>query len=348
MYRLTSIVTILTIITGILPVTTIAQDVEPAFFDIPETSEYFAAGQYLKGIGLVQGKDDGKFYPQETLTRAAALKMLVKTLMNDADLTIDTSEFSDIAKGEWYQPYVAWARKQNVIDGKALGKKEFKGADSITKAAFLKILTKAHKADLNVVDDIDASIARDVTDPEQWFYPYMRYAVYSSTIQLETDGNLQPGRLLTRGDALLMMYYYLNFKENKRATALAKQAQFELEASSQLFNGNQGKSQETLYQAVFASVRARLTARGANDTLENSARSRAAVNITTAWHYILNGFLVVNYYTDYDKGLALAQEAWKLADEARTIDPGVEELAQLVMNDASTLAAEIRKAKGEE
>jgi hypothetical protein len=345
MSRLTSIVASLTIITTMIPVMVSAQSEEQPFFDVAADSEFDQASKHLKRLGIVNGMDDGTLQPNKALTRAAATKIIFTEKMSEADLAVTSAKLDD-ASDQWFSPYVAWGLKKNVIDGKAQGKTNFNGADPVTKAAFIKMLTKAHGINTNVVKDIDASIAKDVADPEQWFYPYMRYGVYGSMIQLENDGNMQPGKQLNRGEAMNIMSYFLHFKDGKRATALAQQAQFELEKSSQLFNGDQGKNQETLYQAVFASVRARLSARGANDTLDNSSRSRAAVNITTAWHYILNGFLVVNYYTDYDKGLALAQEAWRLADESRTIDPGVEDLAQLVMNDASTLAAEIRKAQG--
>jgi hypothetical protein len=53
--------------------------------------------------------------------------------------------------------------------------------------------------------DIRVPLAEDVSNPEAWYYPYMRHALASSMITALVDGRLYPAQELTRSDAAMDM-----------------------------------------------------------------------------------------------------------------------------------------------
>ena len=52
----------------------------------------------------------------------------------------------------------------------------FYGERRIQKAEFLKMMLLANKAEVGSFGEITLPLSSDVSNPEEWFYPYMRYA----------------------------------------------------------------------------------------------------------------------------------------------------------------------------
>lgn len=84
----------------------------------------------LSQRGIVGGIAPGVFAPNKTLTRAEFVTMLAK-LSGEALPTVADAPFSDVAKDDWYAPYVLWATNAGITTG--VGQDRFAPQDQITR-----------------------------------------------------------------------------------------------------------------------------------------------------------------------------------------------------------------------
>ena len=78
------------------------------FKDIIDNAWYFPYVQTASELGIVQGYGDGKFKPEQTITRAEAVKIALES----AKINI-----TPVSGAEWYVPYRTWAIKNGLYDG---------------------------------------------------------------------------------------------------------------------------------------------------------------------------------------------------------------------------------------
>lgn len=70
---------------------------------------------YLKAKGILNGREEGRFYPDENITREEFLKVLLEALeLADKNAVCD---FTDVEKEAWYYPYVAAAFETGIVNG---------------------------------------------------------------------------------------------------------------------------------------------------------------------------------------------------------------------------------------
>lgn len=117
------------------------QEVEcdPSIFPDTEVGDWFCGivtKAYLKGV--IQG-DDGYFYPARNITRAEAVKILLKTKGIEPP-ALDADPFPDVPKTEWYAGYAYKAKVLGYVEG-IDGK--FEPNKEITRAELAKIVSLA-------------------------------------------------------------------------------------------------------------------------------------------------------------------------------------------------------------
>jgi hypothetical protein len=111
-----------------------------AFTDVDENTEYVEAIGYLAERGIVSGFGDGRFGPEETLTRAELLKILLEA---DEDFDVNSFDgeldcFADVFGYEWYAPYVCYAKSVGVVEG--FGDGSFKANEEVALAGGAKMI----------------------------------------------------------------------------------------------------------------------------------------------------------------------------------------------------------------
>lgn len=92
--------------------------IEAPFKDI-ETSDWHAGYvAKMKELGVIEGYNDGTFKPNQAINRAETLKMLFKMAGKSVEnVDMATNPFSDVAKNEWYAPYIIYASQQGYVNG---------------------------------------------------------------------------------------------------------------------------------------------------------------------------------------------------------------------------------------
>lgn len=110
------------------------------FNDVPLSAWYIKYVSKAKEQGVISGYDDGSFRGANFITRAEALKMI----LTSADTKVTerfalSSLFDDVSPESWYAPYVAHAKRNNIISG--YEDNTFRPNDPITRAEFAKMVS---------------------------------------------------------------------------------------------------------------------------------------------------------------------------------------------------------------
>lgn len=312
---------------------------EQSFSDVPSGNPAYEAVEFLKQQGVIAGYADGTYKPDQKVNRAEALKILIAPLVNQQQLLeFNTTVYQDIEAGTWYMPYVEAARQAfGIIDGPPK-KNMFYGERRIQKAEFLKMMLLANKAEVGSFGEITLPLSSDVSNPEEWFYPYMRYALSASVTMIGSDGTLAPARELSRGDVALFLHRYLMYKSGRRTQALLTEAETEIQNILESLDKND------VAQAEYASARALLAARGAHASRPSEPIVRAAVKTAESFRALVRAYQA-GVGGDFDAVIKLAGDAWNLADQARTLDASLGSLADQVQKTAKSMADSARALK---
>ena len=105
-------------------------------------------------------------------------------------------QFSDV--NGWEKEYVYYLADRKILNGKADG--QFKPADNITRAEFVKILAAVSGQD---VSKSTGSSFSDV-NAASWYAPYVEWA-YRNGIVKGSNGNFKPSANITRQDMAVMI-----------------------------------------------------------------------------------------------------------------------------------------------
>ena len=140
--------------------------------------------QYLSGYG------EGKFGPEDNMTRAQAAQMFYNLLL-DKDVAITVS-FSDVAENAWYAEAVNTLASLGIVDG--VGGGLYAPERAITRAEFTVIAMRFAHLDTggeNIFSDVSRS---------DWFYDQVVGSVKYGWINGYADGTFRPNNTITRAE----------------------------------------------------------------------------------------------------------------------------------------------------
>lgn len=171
------------------------------FIDVGEEHWAYAPIVYLADIGIINGKGEGEFAPDDTVKREELVKILV--LAGKMSLTSEKIEFDDIPADSWFAPYVSTAIKNGMISG--MGDRKFGSGIGVTRQDAAVMIKRALGGALS--DDEEAIAA--FTDAEQ-ISDYAREAVSelvkNGIISGMGDGSFMPNEMLTRAQAAQLVF----------------------------------------------------------------------------------------------------------------------------------------------
>lgn len=183
---------------------------QAAFSDVQPGSRYAESVGYVEAQGIVQGYADGTFKPYATINRAEFTKILVEALASESAIRACYDEvepahwvFTERMHGEWYAPYVCYAKKFRLIDGYPDG--TFRPSDAINFVEAAKILSISFNT-LNTFCSGPSPLAGPdgcPTDGHPWYEWYVRSLAERKAIPFSIRAFDQS---LTRGEMAQMIH----------------------------------------------------------------------------------------------------------------------------------------------
>lgn len=159
----------------------------------------------LAARGAIEGDGNGLFRPNDSITRAEFIKLLVG--MVDLAQEGVESRFTDVSPADWYAPAVASAEKAGIINGKADG--SFGAHDLITRQDMAVILDRT----LAILEmKLPASENRTPFTDHGEISPYALEAVermyHTGLMNGMGDGFFAPQQFAERSHAAVLLYHF--------------------------------------------------------------------------------------------------------------------------------------------
>ena len=170
------------------------------FRDLSPSHPYREFLYDLYALGVVQGYPDGSVKPDKLVSRAEFLKMLFETAQVNVPSTAFSYAFPDVYDGEWYAPYVYYAKNLNIIQG--YPDNHFRPTSAVNLAEAFKMMLQI--TDIELKETLDVWFG-DV-ETTDWYSRYIQSAYREGILDdVEPQQNVYPGRYLTRGEVAKLL-----------------------------------------------------------------------------------------------------------------------------------------------
>ena len=148
------------------------------YSDVADGSWYNIAVSTLSNMGILGGYEDGTFRPNAPITRAEFAKIAVSFFDHEAIEAVNG--FTDVARGAWYENYVAVASEIGLIEG--YGGNVFRPEAAITRAEACAIINRtlgrAPDAE-HLLPESQMNTWPDNSDTGVWYYAHIQEATNS-------------------------------------------------------------------------------------------------------------------------------------------------------------------------
>lgn len=160
----------------------------------------------LYNDGIVSGSD-GKFNPDENITRAQMCSMIVLAFYKGQ--TGDVDVFTDITSDKWYYPYVGLLYNKQIVSG--MGGGIFAPDDMITRQDMAVMMLKTMKdTDISIEAQKEMFSFADMSDIASYSQEAVEKLYRAGIISGMPDGTFMPRKNLSRAEAAAVVYNVLN------------------------------------------------------------------------------------------------------------------------------------------
>lgn len=183
---------------AVFPVTT-TQEESVGFSDVPKTHWAYQSICRLQKENIING-NDGRFRPDESITRAEFVKMVVAAFsIEETDIKAD---FSDVLPQSWYYEFICRALSTQMINGYG-GK--FYPDSSITREDAVVITARA----LGLTEQHFETAFNDSDKISDYAKNAVQGMCSGGYINGRENGNFAPKELITRAEAAQLFYNVL-------------------------------------------------------------------------------------------------------------------------------------------
>ncbi len=176
------------------------------FADVGEDHWAYESVKKAVSLGLVTGRGDALFAPNDTMTRAEAVTMLHRMAGSPE---AKAASFADVASDSWYAAAVNWAAQAGVMNG--VSDTEFAPAQGITRQEFLTVLYRMAGSVSGTEVMFTALYDEQFADSGElavWAKPAMYWGVYKELIRGVAADRLAPLGAVTRAEAAAILVRY--------------------------------------------------------------------------------------------------------------------------------------------
>ena len=190
----------------------VTKPVEKKFKDVKKKDWFYDAVNFAYNSNLFIGTSETKFSPNDNMTRG----MFVTVLGRLSGITADkkaTTKFVDVAKGQYYTPYVKWASDAGIVNG--MSTTRFAPDENITREQICVMMEKYIKANhWGLRNDFEVVKFKDEGKISKWAKSAVLACQQGGIINGSKSGNgfvFNPQGNATRAEVATIL---CNFAEN--------------------------------------------------------------------------------------------------------------------------------------
>lgn len=320
---------LLTVITTIFAIASVSTPTALAFSDVSETHNNYLSVEYLSQKGIVNGYEDGTFQPENLVNRAEALKIILEGNGVEVGEVTETIDFSDVKAGDWFARYIMTAKSQGIVNGNPDG--TFAPGRDVARAEFLKMLLNSNSFKAEKWEGVQ--IFPDVP-ADAWFVAYMNYAGQAGLVNEDANGNLQPGKSLSRGEVAEIIYLLQVILNGSNPQFLITEAEKQMAQIDVYVNNNNPLA------AKRASELSVDMTQQAYKSLPEDMNVLGAAKIARAYDFVINAYISA-LQENYEKAEDWANQASDKATEAWEINNALQPIAKHIKERAAEVVAQI-------
>ena len=180
---------------------------EIQFTDVSGWSEEYI--YYLAKKGIINGKEDGIFAPEDNITRAEFVAIIARSVGVSKDQPAK-AEYSDVTEADWFAPYVTWAKEKGIVSGYEDG--SFAPDKQITREELCTMIVRTLTAYNMAPEKADLSFA-DADITSDWAKESVASLAKIGVVSGKGDNNFAPLDNATRAESAKIisgMYKILN------------------------------------------------------------------------------------------------------------------------------------------
>ena len=175
-----------------------------ALSDLGDAEWSREAVEVLVEKGILAGKGDGKFYPNDTVTREEFIKIIAEAF----DITDKTAkaDFSDVSQNRWSYKYIASGYAAGIINGTT--ETEFDPQGKMTRENMAVIIYRvAQYVGFDLSGDTESF--KDDSDAADYAKDAISILAGAGVINGTGDSNFTPKGIVTRAQAAKIVYELL-------------------------------------------------------------------------------------------------------------------------------------------
>ncbi|MBU0687194.1 MAG: PorV/PorQ family protein [Candidatus Margulisbacteria bacterium] len=155
---------------------------------------------FISTFGIIEGYPDNTYKPEQPITRAELVTLLVKTISLELPATPEAF-FTDVKSNQWYAPYITLAAETGLVEGYPDG--TFKPKKTLTRAEGITILTRFAK--IGQVRIPEPLPFPDLTETH-WAIEFIRKAKAVGMLVFIEKQNFNPNVPFLRSEAAEILY----------------------------------------------------------------------------------------------------------------------------------------------
>ncbi len=224
-----------------------SQIASASFKDLPSSHPYHDAIMHLNQKGCLSGYNDNSVKPDQKITRAATIKLILTcldlpkiyseesfTLPKGAEVVVNGNtiilpkedqitfkipfdpekygklSFIDLEPGAWYINFLKEAVIRRLVTGYT--DNTIKPNKSVTKGELYTLLYRVVPEELKMASPVPQ--AKDINEND-WFFDGLQFALSQKINNTDQNGNINPLRELNRGHVAQFISDYINWHTEK-------------------------------------------------------------------------------------------------------------------------------------
>ncbi|MBQ7035078.1 MAG: S-layer homology domain-containing protein [Clostridia bacterium] len=191
-------------------VTLPAAGTNASFSDVRSTDWFAPMVEYAVENGLMKGKGEGKFAPNDQMTRAELVTLFYR--MEGEPAHSGQNPFRDIRATDWYYDEVLWAAENGLVQGKGEGR--FDPQAPITRVELAVLFARYARQEKGVDTSDRASVSSfpDAGKIPSWGLADVQWAVQVGLIKGKSNGiinYLEPLSSATRAEVATLLQRFI-------------------------------------------------------------------------------------------------------------------------------------------